>query len=281
MALRRCVQTPFLFHINTLRHKSSSAQQVRNAKGKGKRFQEWAANELLSKFPSLQKEDIVSTPMGRNGPDLMLSREAFELLPYDFELKNSKQLTVWAGVKQVLNRYETHGRVPVLFVTNTRCFKNTLAVVPFGLWCQLHNRDDLPEMHPLTDPQSLGATAATILKDGESRLDRAKMQAKIMNPEVMAGAAAKLLSLHAESTHDVEVGLKDAFVRSKTSLIKVWTKSRLNIFAQFPKVAKNNASLTPMLLLAREEYPVFLAMPYSKFLDVVLDEVEDVVEQRS
>lgn len=44
-----------------------------------------------------------------------MSPRARELLPYEFELKNTESLTVWAAIKQALHRFDpARGTVPAV-----------------------------------------------------------------------------------------------------------------------------------------------------------------------
>ena len=59
----------------------------RSAKNKGKGFQNLVRDILLDAFPKLEKDDIISNPMGNPGEDLLLSPAARKLIPYQIECK--------------------------------------------------------------------------------------------------------------------------------------------------------------------------------------------------
>ena len=79
-----------------------------------------------------------------------MSPRARELLPYEFEIKNTESLTVWAAIRQAMHRFDdTRGTVPAV-VLRKRAAK-PLAVVPLGHFCNLLSRKTmLPELvsHP-------------------------------------------------------------------------------------------------------------------------------------
>ena len=59
---------------------------------KGNRLQQTVVNVILYCFPSLHKEDAISTPASVNGADVILSDEAKKLFPYKVECKNHNRL---------------------------------------------------------------------------------------------------------------------------------------------------------------------------------------------
>ena len=61
---------------------------IRSAKNKGKRLQNWVRDAILKLFPTLQKDDVKSTVMGDSGEDVQLSPAARLLFPFAIECKN-------------------------------------------------------------------------------------------------------------------------------------------------------------------------------------------------
>lgn len=55
---------------------------------------------LLKAFPSLTERDITSRPMGSPGEDLILSQAAYELLPFDIEVKYAKKVNMIRACQQ-------------------------------------------------------------------------------------------------------------------------------------------------------------------------------------
>ena len=55
-------------------------------------------------LPYLSKKDVQTTPNGVNGPDIILSRTAKKLCPYNFEVKNRNQM------KGVYDWYKQSGK---------------------------------------------------------------------------------------------------------------------------------------------------------------------------
>jgi hypothetical protein len=60
----------------------------RSSKNKGKKFQNETRDVFLEVFPTLERDDIISNPMGNPGEDLMLSPAARRLIPYQIECKS-------------------------------------------------------------------------------------------------------------------------------------------------------------------------------------------------
>ena len=77
-----------------------------SAKSKGRTLQKYVRDKLLEAFPTLEPDDIKSTPMGAPGEDVMLSPAARRLIPYQVECKNK-------ATSQVHTYYEqatAHGK---------------------------------------------------------------------------------------------------------------------------------------------------------------------------
>ena len=89
-----------------------------SAKQKGRRAAQQLQELLLESFPELDKKDLVVTPSGVNGPDLMLSPYAEFFLPYDFEVKNVEKLNVWQALNQLEKRKNSNS--PVLVFRRNR-----------------------------------------------------------------------------------------------------------------------------------------------------------------
>ena len=65
-----------------------------SCKAKGRNLQKLVRDKLLAAYPELEPDDIRSTPMGVNGPDLQLSPAARRAIPFDIECKARKAIAV-------------------------------------------------------------------------------------------------------------------------------------------------------------------------------------------
>lgn len=86
-----------------------------SVKAKGRRLQQWARDRLLKVCPSFRAEDVKSTPMGVNGPDVQLSPYAQDILGIQVECKNreDKRIPIW----EYWDQAKGHGKAePVIFV---------------------------------------------------------------------------------------------------------------------------------------------------------------------
>jgi hypothetical protein len=72
-------------------------------KAKGRELQKHCA-KVIREVLDLPDEDVVSRPMGSAGEDIMLSKRARKLLPYDIECKNTKSFPSLAALKQAKDR---------------------------------------------------------------------------------------------------------------------------------------------------------------------------------
>lgn len=83
-----------------------------SAKNKGRRLQQWVRDEILEKNPELSQDDVRSTSMGAGGEDVQLSSAARELVPFQIECKNKREVAV-AGW---YNQAREHGKHEPLLV---------------------------------------------------------------------------------------------------------------------------------------------------------------------
>jgi len=71
-----------------------------SAKAKGRRLQQWTVDQLLETFLKLTHDDVRSTSMGASGSDVQLSTRAKELIPLEFECKNTERFQIWSAFEQ-------------------------------------------------------------------------------------------------------------------------------------------------------------------------------------
>ena len=65
----------------------------RSRRAKSSRLQNLVRDKILKAFkPHLGKKDVQTPLNGVNGPDILLSRIAVKLCPYNFEVKNRNQM---------------------------------------------------------------------------------------------------------------------------------------------------------------------------------------------
>ena len=65
----------------------------KSRRAKSSRLQNMVRDKLLKAFkPHLGKKDIQTPPNGVNGPDILLSRIAVKLCPWNWEIKNRNQM---------------------------------------------------------------------------------------------------------------------------------------------------------------------------------------------
>lgn len=75
-----------------------------SCKNKGRSLQKLVAAKILDAFKSLTPDDVCSRPMGSSGCDIMLSKAALDLFPFDLECKNVQKLNIWDAFEQVEKR---------------------------------------------------------------------------------------------------------------------------------------------------------------------------------
>lgn len=72
----------------------------RSAKAKGRRGQQLVREMILTHFPDLYPEDVLSTQMSGTGTDIKLSHAAKQKFPYSIEVKTQEKINIWASLKQ-------------------------------------------------------------------------------------------------------------------------------------------------------------------------------------
>lgn len=83
-----------------------------SAKAKGRRLQQWVRDLLLQFNPELQQDDVRSTSMGAGGEDIQLSTAARQLIPFQIECKNKREVSV----SNWYNQAKEHGNHTPLVV---------------------------------------------------------------------------------------------------------------------------------------------------------------------
>lgn len=89
-----------------------------SAKAKGRRCSQAVKALLLANAPSLEDGDIIVTPSGVTGEDLMLSPKARAKYPWAIECKNVEKLNIWQAIAQTEEHSQKY--LPLLFFTRNR-----------------------------------------------------------------------------------------------------------------------------------------------------------------
>ena len=70
-------------------------------KAKATKLQNIIRLKILKAFPHLKKRDVDTAKEGQSGPDIILSRIAKKLVPYNFEVKSQNRMkTIYDFYKQ-------------------------------------------------------------------------------------------------------------------------------------------------------------------------------------
>ena len=73
----------------------------RSRKVKGRRLTNFVRDKILKAFPHLRTKDVVCADNGLPGPDLILSKVAKALVPFQWEMKNQQKMkTIYNWLKQ-------------------------------------------------------------------------------------------------------------------------------------------------------------------------------------
>ena len=128
-----------------------------SAKDKGRRFQKQIVQSILSAFPSLEGNDVVSTSMGANGTDVRLSPTAERLFPYSIECKNVERINIWEAIAQCEGNSTNPSTTPIVAFRRDKC--PPYAVVPWDHFIELASRASTPPSPPRGPDNSTLSTA--------------------------------------------------------------------------------------------------------------------------
>jgi len=100
---------------------------------KGRKLSNLVREKILKTFRHLRKSDVRVAGTGANGPDILLSRIAKRLIPYQFECKAQQRMkTIWKWKKQSEKNTNLDG-VLVMRMNG----KNPLVVIDMDLFFDL------------------------------------------------------------------------------------------------------------------------------------------------
>lgn len=106
-----------------------------SAKAKGRKLQQAVRDQILSKFPGLEPDDVRSTSMGAGGEDVQLSPAARKLFPYSVECKSLAKIAVFNYYEQACGHGEHE---PLVVIKQNR--SKPLAVVDLEHFMELVRR---------------------------------------------------------------------------------------------------------------------------------------------
>ena len=106
----------------------------KSRKAKGRRLQNFVRDRILKAFPHLKPKDVKCVENYAPGPDIILSKVACKLCPYQFEIKNQEKMkTVYDFYKQASKNARKSEPVVVMKM-NTR---DPLVVINFEHFLEL------------------------------------------------------------------------------------------------------------------------------------------------
>ena len=106
----------------------------KSRKAKGRRLQNFTRDKILKAFPHLKPSDVQCVENYAPGPDIILSKVARKLCPYQFEIKNQEKMkTVYDFYKQASKNARKLEQVVVMKM-NTR---DPLVIIDFEHFLEL------------------------------------------------------------------------------------------------------------------------------------------------
>ncbi len=106
----------------------------KSRKAKGRRLQNFVRDKILKNFPHLRPKDVKCVENYAPGPDIILSKVARKLCPYQWEVKNQEKMkTIYDFYKQASKNARKLEPVVVMKM-NTR---EPLVVIDFEHFLEL------------------------------------------------------------------------------------------------------------------------------------------------
>ncbi len=96
-----------------------TATTSKSRKAKGRVLQQEIREEII-RVLGIPEEDVLSTPMGQSGPDIILSKEARSRCPFAFEAKNQEHIQIWQALDQAKAHAGRTGLAPALVFRKSR-----------------------------------------------------------------------------------------------------------------------------------------------------------------
>lgn len=90
-----------------------------SCKAKGRRASQ-EVKDLLLRYSDLEEADIIVTPSGVTGPDLLLSPLAQGYFPFAIEAKNQEKISIWQAIDQAKGHLKKDHEIPLLFFKRNR-----------------------------------------------------------------------------------------------------------------------------------------------------------------
>jgi len=107
----------------------------KSRKAKGRRLQNYVRDKILKTFRHLKTKDVVCVENYAPGPDIILSKVARKLCPYQWEIKNQQKMkTIYDWFKQANKKIPKKLTGVLVMKMNTR---EPLVVIDFEHFLEL------------------------------------------------------------------------------------------------------------------------------------------------
>jgi hypothetical protein len=110
---------------------TASTSKSRKAKG---RILQNLVREILVDL-GIPEVDVLSTPMGLAGCDILLSKSARELFPFGVECKSQEAIQIWAALEQCEENARKEALIPALVFKRART--HPWVAIPLGDFVQM------------------------------------------------------------------------------------------------------------------------------------------------
>lgn len=252
--------------------KSSSVKQ------KGRRLQQWCAGRYLAAFSDdLDSGDVVSRSMGAAGSDLMLSPKAREILPYDFECKNTEKLSLWATIEQSQTRVTKENECMCAIVKRNRM--QPVVILPWGEFLNLVR----VTIHPIPAVNDPKPTPARLL----SALGMPLRHSPVGDLISSAIASLKFAAMDPGEKVDIVQGVKLKGVdllwwKYRFRVVCAKSMAFYTLWDELWEGSKKGKLHTPAILFNRKDSgaPMYVALPFDAHLEFLRTRWETIQAER-
>lgn len=240
-----------------------------SSKQKGRRLQQWCAAKYLEGFAGyLDAGDVVSRPMGSAGEDLMLSPKAREVLPYDFEAKNTEKFSVWASLEQSAARAKDN---LVTCVIAKRNRIQPIVIIPWGDFLNLVRISSTGRREPAVTHVS--ATIRSFLSSLRIPL-RDKPFLDMANVAKESLQFAALISEEEEKEKQPQLDDGESTLVWETYHIKMVCSKKIGFYELWDTLWDKSGKCkkhTPALLFNRKscDQAMYIALPFDTHLELL------------
>lgn len=140
------------------------ASTPQSRKQKGRKFQQDIRDDIIDIYPELTEHDVRSTSMGAQGTDILLSKEARDMLPFAIECKRKESINVHGDFIQAKEHAKKEKLLPLLVSKRNR--ESALVHLEWDVFKSILIRlNKVESLNSLLDGSEFQTLSETLLKN--------------------------------------------------------------------------------------------------------------------